>query len=1675
MDKYIEYNFSKYIKTNVLDTIFPVLNFGDKTFLLEYLIKLIKYIVIKYSLKDNSIIYQFKQNNNRDIQALLFILLPYIDDVYGSKKKRLLSLNDLFVKKDKEGKYIYTNVQYDRCIFNIEDGSFKERKYNREYTIHNYELIKRSIFLSANKSYVNWINILPYTMEDIYKSELYNNTLEMFNEENYREGDSSYEKDENGKIIYSKIHELSNVDLEQCFLPFNDIYNTILNDLFLSVKDMKWLIYETQQQRIPFVILLNSIVNLDTILQEKKWKYLNRIDKEKFSGQWNSLKLQAKNNGDINFLFKNIIAFFQKYYKNISTLIDKKLYKKYSETNINDYNEVDEENKFDDIDINIFYDSVNKTPVEYIYDYLYDTIIRFKNTWYFNNEKEYLTKENRKKFKNINENFYVFIYDTTEDIIKLQDKYISPILLFFDFNYPNKKLFITLKNIYNLSKSITHVLRGELYILRANNYSSIESYKDIDMINLLSIKGKIVKFYKSDNDISLKKKIEGEQEFEKNIEWFNISNNIKNLYKIDNNLFIKKINSWIYYIIKTKFLLKIIFEILVKKGVLSYFKPNMFLTNEKLMPPTYSLKQKYLEKHKKNFFNYKNIEKFNKAYYYLNNRPYSEINENNEYFDKIIYKFNWMTTYAMDWISQINFFHRYIHNRVILVTGSTGVGKSTEIPKLLLYALKAIDYKSNGKIICTQPRIPPTEMVSSRVSDNIGFSIKEKSKIYKKYVPTDNFYIQYKHSATNHIDKNNNYNLKFVTDGTLIKELIESPFCKKTIIKKDKKQFSENNLYDILIVDEAHEHNTNMDIILSLAKHCVYYNNDIKLVIISATMDDDDPIYRRFYRCINDNRKMPLDMHIKDYELDRINVDRRLHISPPGQLTRFRIDEIYETNLSKEQKTWEWAFNRGKERVIEICRKTNDGDILLFVTGVGDIIDAVQYINKITEEYKLHHIVCLPYHGELSEEDKLLVEEIDNKETKRNFTKHKETIENKDVIKNDVPKGTYTRAVIVATNLAEASITINSLKYVVETGYANESLYIYNIRSSIIQKNEISESSRIQRKGRVGRVADGVVYYTYEKNGRVKNKTKYNIINENISNSLYNLLSESVDEKCYFNEIYDMNLYKNVKNNNFKDFYEIFTKFSKKKKLTENIINLFDIFSDNHYTIKGKDNHYIYDYFGVKKHNDYENIIRPIDVLETGYTKETLYDFNGTFYLVHPDSNIRRENDVTGIVKNITIPLKVKDFFSMLEEHLLIINDNRIKRVKHKNIDISHYKTEYGYNLNLLQSSLNTYENEIIPYIYGEKYNCREEVLNIVCLLKACNNNISSLIDNKSHFKNLYANNYGDYIILLKIYKFIKIILKETNIFKDINIDILKKQFNKNKELYDNNIKYDKSKLQRNIDIDNYLKFKKIEYMGTINEYEFYLKDNYKYLLDEIILNSDRIKKYCSAIFINYEIIMRYLKMYIKFKYNIFYNNFKKENNIKEDELEEIIDIDWFDKNTLIYYKTENLYENIILAFMYGYGQNIGKYMGKNMYVDVIQKQILFNENMINSNEKYIMYNVPDNKNFDNNKTTNINIVNNIKLEWLFSIRPFAFNIKKFIRDNYVKSLYYIDNIKTDNKPNYKYYDIAHEALTDFKNDIISNKSQIIKVLNLMSQQKSDENKKKHLKKYFNNLSYNLI
>ena len=158
----------------------------------------------------------------------------------------------------------------------------------------------------------------------------------------------------------------------------------------------------------------------------------------------------------------------------------------------------------------------------------------------------------------------------------------------------------------------------------------------------------------------------------------------------------------------------------------------------------------------------------------------------------------------------------------------------------------------------------------------------------------------------------------------------------------------------------------------------------------------------------------------------------------------------------------------------------------------------------------------MPYFSAMNANYKRLVLNITDELPKLKNKKHRVHLEwgEKFISDKSVPNNIYKRAVIIATNVAEASITIPGLKFVVDNGYQKVNKYDMKQKTKVINIEEISEASRLQRKGRVGRKEPGDVFYLYPEGARAENLPKFKITQEDISDILMSVLTdqENLDE-----------------------------------------------------------------------------------------------------------------------------------------------------------------------------------------------------------------------------------------------------------------------------------------------------------------------------------------------------------------------------------------------------------------------------------------------------------------------------------------------------------------------------------------------------------------------------------
>lgn len=320
---------------------------------------------------------------------------------------------------------------------------------------------------------------------------------------------------------------------------------------------------------------------------------------------------------------------------------------------------------------------------------------------------------------------------------------------------------------------------------------------------------------------------------------------------------------------------------------------------------------------------------------------------------------------------------------VVIISGETGSGKTTQIPKLCLAAGRGID----GVIGCTQPRRIAAATVAARIAEelgeDLGQSVGYKIRFDEK-TGRDNF-------------------IKIMTDGVLLAETQTDRFL---------------NAYDTIIVDEAHERSLNIDFVLGILKTLVQKRNDLKLIITSATIDTE-----KFSKAF-DNAPV-------------IEVSGRAY---PVKVHYWPVEEF---DKAEDEATHVEIAVAAVDRII---RQGPFGDILVFMPTEQDIRDTCELL----EDRKLNRVDILPLFARLS------------------------SIEQRKVFSN---KGK--RKIIVATNVAETSLTIPGIKYVVDTGLARMVRYSPRTRTTALPVESVSQSSADQRKGRSGRVQNGVCVRLY--------------------------------------------------------------------------------------------------------------------------------------------------------------------------------------------------------------------------------------------------------------------------------------------------------------------------------------------------------------------------------------------------------------------------------------------------------------------------------------------------------------------------------------------------------------------------------------------------------------------
>jgi ATP-dependent helicase HrpA len=326
-------------------------------------------------------------------------------------------------------------------------------------------------------------------------------------------------------------------------------------------------------------------------------------------------------------------------------------------------------------------------------------------------------------------------------------------------------------------------------------------------------------------------------------------------------------------------------------------------------------------------------------------------------------------------------------HQVVIVSGETGSGKTTQLPKLALAMGRGKGAGGKGLIGHTQPRRIAASSVAKRIAQELNSPLGDV--------------VGYKVRFQDRLSPG--ASVKLMTDGILLAETQTDPLLKA---------------YDTLIIDEAHERSLNIDFLLGYLRQILPRRPDLKIIVTSATIDAE-----RFSQHFA-SRQGPAPV---------------LHVS--GRL--YPVEQRWRPF----EESREYDLNDAISDAIDELWREGPGDALVFLPGEREIREAAEHLRK-------HHppgVEVVPLFARLSQQ-----------EQDRVFEPHS------------------ARRIVLATNVAETSLTVPGIQYVVDAGTARVKRYSYRNKVEQLQIEPVSQAAANQRAGRCGRVSNGICIRLYD-------------------------------------------------------------------------------------------------------------------------------------------------------------------------------------------------------------------------------------------------------------------------------------------------------------------------------------------------------------------------------------------------------------------------------------------------------------------------------------------------------------------------------------------------------------------------------------------------------------------
>ncbi|EDW09996.1 putative pre-mRNA-splicing factor ATP-dependent RNA helicase PRP1 isoform X1 [Drosophila mojavensis] len=381
---------------------------------------------------------------------------------------------------------------------------------------------------------------------------------------------------------------------------------------------------------------------------------------------------------------------------------------------------------------------------------------------------------------------------------------------------------------------------------------------------------------------------------------------------------------------------------------------------------------------------------------------------------------------------QADFMRLLSQHQCIVLVGETGSGKTTQIPQ---WCVDFAVSKGRKGVACTQPRRVAAMSVAQRVSeemdvnlgDEVGYSIRFEDCSSAKTL------------------------LKYMTDGMLLREAMSDPMLDQ---------------YQVILLDEAHERTLATDILMGVLKEVIRQRNDLKLVVMSATLDAGK--FQQYF----DNAPL-------------MNVPGRTHPV-----------EIFYTP-EPERDYLEAAIRTVIQ--IHICEEI-EGDILMFLTGQEEIEEACKRIKREIDNLgsEIGELKCIPLYSTLPPNQQQRIFEPPPPPN---------------------ASGAIGRKVVVSTNIAETSLTIDGVVFVIDPGFAKQKVYNPRIRVESLLVSPISKASAQQRAGRAGRTRPGKCFRLYTEKAfknEMQDNTYPEILRSNLGTVVLQLKKLGIDDLVHF-------------------------------------------------------------------------------------------------------------------------------------------------------------------------------------------------------------------------------------------------------------------------------------------------------------------------------------------------------------------------------------------------------------------------------------------------------------------------------------------------------------------------------------------------------------------------------